>query len=114
MTDLVVDYESTRPDLRPYSEEMLGGNPAEVPKRYYDRSPINFVGQIRGKLMIVQGSQDPNVTPLNVEAVKKRLDKKGTRYELLVFRDEGHGILKTKNQKILFRKIADFFAMAFE
>jgi dipeptidyl aminopeptidase/acylaminoacyl peptidase len=114
MTDLVVDYESTRPDLRPYSEEMLGGNPEEVPKRYYDRSPINFVGQIRGKLMIVQGSQDPNVTPLNVEAVKRRLDKKGIKYELLVFRDEGHGILKTKNQKTLFRKIADFFASTFE
>ncbi len=114
MTDLVVDYKSTRPDLRPYSEEMLGGSPEEVPERYYDRSPINFIGQIKGKLMIVQGSHDPNVTPLNVDAVRKRLDKKGIKYELLVFRDEGHGILKTKNQKILFRKIADFFAMAFE
>jgi len=114
MTDLVVDYESTRPDLRPYSEEMLGGSPKETPQRYYDRSPINFVGQIRGKLMIVQGSQDPNVTPLNVEAVKKRLDRRGIKYELLEFRDEGHGILKTRNQKMLFRKIADFFAMALE
>src|SRR5207244_3988563 len=27
MTDLVVDYETTRPDLRPYSEEMMGGSP---------------------------------------------------------------------------------------
>ncbi|RME90581.1 MAG: S9 family peptidase, partial [Anaerolineae bacterium] len=35
MTDLVVDYETTRPDLRPYSEEMMGGSPQEVPQRYY-------------------------------------------------------------------------------
>ena len=28
MTDLVIDYENTRPDLRPYSEEMMGGSPA--------------------------------------------------------------------------------------
>ncbi len=110
MTDLVVDYETTRPDLRPYSEEMLGGSPKEVPQRYHERSPINFVGQIKGKLMIVQGARDPNVTPKNVEEVKKRLDKKGIKYELLVFKDEGHGILKTQNQKNLFRKIADFFA----
>jgi len=114
MTDLAVDYESTRPDLRPYSEEMLGGSPKEVPERYYERSPINFVGQIKGRLMIVQGARDPNVTPKNVEAVRKSLDKKGINYELLFFRDEGHGILKTKNQKILFRKIADFFTKALE
>ena len=29
MTDLVVDYHATRPDLRPYSEEMMGGTPEE-------------------------------------------------------------------------------------
>ena len=114
MTDLVVDYKTTRPDLRPYSEEMMGGSPKEVPKRYYERSPINFVQQIRGKIMIVQGARDPNVTPKNVEEVRKRLDNEGIEYDLLVFEDEGHGISKTKNQKILFRKIADFFAKALE
>jgi dipeptidyl aminopeptidase/acylaminoacyl peptidase len=114
MTDLIVDYETTRPDLRPYSEEMMGGSPKEVPDRYYERSPINFVHQIKGKLMIVQGAQDPNVTPKNVEEVKKRLDKAGVKYDLLVFEDEGHGIVKTKNQRILFEKMAEFFIKALE
>jgi len=114
MTDLVVDYETTRPDLRPYSEEMMGGSPKEVPERYRERSPINFVEQIKGKIMIVQGARDPNVTPRNVEEVKKRLGREGIDYDLVVFEDEGHGILKTKNQKTLFRKIADFFAKALE
>jgi len=112
MTDLVVDYKTTRPDLRPYSEEMLGGSPKEVPQRYYERSPINFIEQIKGNLMIVQGACDPNVTPKNVEVVRKKLDNRGIKYELSIFRDEGHGIWKTKNQKILFRKMADFFTRA--
>src|SRR5262249_27700248 len=43
MTDLVVDYQTTRPDLRPYSEEMMGGSPEQVPQRYHERSPINGV-----------------------------------------------------------------------
>src|SRR5918997_913290 len=30
MTDLVVDYRATRPDLRPYSEEMMGGTPDDL------------------------------------------------------------------------------------
>ncbi len=110
MTDLVVDYETTRPDLRPYSEQMLGGSPKEVPERYYERSPINFIRQIKGKLLIVQGARDPNVTPRNAEEVVKRLDAANIGYDLMVFEDEGHGILRIKNRKTLYRKMAEFFA----
>ncbi len=112
MTDLVVDYETTRPDLRPYSEEMMGGSPQEVPERYYERSPINFVQNIRGKLLIVQGAQDPNVTPENVRQVRARLEEHGIPYELLVFEDEGHGILKPANQEKLYVRLAEFFDRA--
>lgn len=112
MTDLVVDYETTRPDLRPYSEEMLGGSPKEVPKRYYERSPINYVQQIKGMIMIVQGARDPNVSPKNMEVIRKKLDDNEIKYDLVIFEDEGHGIFKTKNQKVLFEKIADFFSKA--
>ncbi len=112
MTDLVVDYETTRPDLRPYSEEMMGGSPTQVPERYRERSPINFVGNIRGKLLIVQGLQDPNVTPQNVRAVRKALEQAGIAYELLAFEDEGHGISRPKNQKTLYLRLLDFFQRA--
>jgi len=114
MTDLVVDYQTTRPDLRPYSEEMMGGSPAEVPQRYRERSPIHFVDRIRGRLMIVQGMNDPNVTPQNVTDVRQRLDSAGIPYEVLMFEDEGHGISKPENRKHLCRRLAQFFADAFE
>lgn len=114
MTDLVVDYETTRPDLRPYSEEMLGGRPDQVPQKYYERSPINFVKNIKGRLLIVQGLQDPNVTPDNVRVVKEALSRAGVAYEMLEFDDEGHGIGKPKNRKNLYRALADFFGAAFE
>jgi dipeptidyl aminopeptidase/acylaminoacyl peptidase len=113
MTDLVVDYWATRPDLRPYSEEMMGGSPEEVPERYLERSPVNFVKNIRGRLLIVQGLQDPNVTPDNVHAVTRALDRLGIPYDLLTFEDEGHGIARPENLKILYPRLADFFEMAF-
>lgn len=113
MTDLVVDYETTRPDLRPYSEEMMGGTPQQVPDRYFERSPINFVQQIQGRLMIIQGMQDPNVHPDNVAMVKRKLDEAGIEYELLAFDDEGHGIIKPPNQKKLNSELARFFGEAF-
>lgn len=112
MTDLVVDYETTRPDLRPYSEEMIGGRPDQVPEKYFERSPIHFVQDIRGKLLIVQGAQDPNVTPENVRQVRGSLEAHQIPYELLVFEDEGHGIYKTANQEKLYLRLADFFDKA--
>jgi dipeptidyl aminopeptidase/acylaminoacyl peptidase len=113
MTDLVVDYNTTRPDLRPYSEEMLGGQPDQVPQRYVERSPINFVQDIRGQLLIVQGALDPNVTPENVRQVTQRLETYRIPFKLLVFEDEGHGIIKPINQEVLYPRIADFFKLAF-
>ncbi len=113
MTDLVVDYYATRPDLRPYSEEMLGGSPEEVPERYRERSPVNFVENIGGELLIVQGLRDPNVTPENVRVVAQALERHGISYELLTFEDEGHGISRPENLKVLYPRLADFFERAF-
>jgi dipeptidyl aminopeptidase/acylaminoacyl peptidase len=113
MTDLVVDYETTRPDIRPYSEEMIGGKPDEVPERYYERSPIHFVENIKGKLLIIQGGQDPNVTPQNVSDVVKVLNEHCIPFELLNFEDEGHGIYKEKNQRELYLRLVEFFEEAF-
>jgi dipeptidyl aminopeptidase/acylaminoacyl peptidase len=113
MTDLIVDYYATRPDLRPYSEEMMGGSPEEVPEVYRDRSPINHVRNIRGQLLIVQGLKDPNVTADNVHAVVKELERHEASYELLTFEDEGHGIVRPQNLKTLYPRLADFFEEAF-
>jgi len=112
MTDLALDYYATRPDLRPYSEEMMGGSPRDVPDRYRERSPINFVKNIKGDLLIVQGSKDPNVTQDNVEAVTKALQRENIPYELITFEDEGHGIARPKNLRVLYPRLADFFHKA--
>jgi dipeptidyl aminopeptidase/acylaminoacyl peptidase len=114
MTDLTLDYYATRPDLRPYSEEMMGGSPEDVPDRYRERSPINFVKNIKGDLLIVQGSKDPNVTQDNVDAVTKALQREKIPYELITFEDEGHGIARPKNLRVLYPRLADFFHKAFQ
>jgi dipeptidyl aminopeptidase/acylaminoacyl peptidase len=90
----------------------MGGSPAERPALYRERSPVHFVDNIRGRLLIVQGLRDPNVTPANMHVVCRALDAAGKPYELLTFEDEGHGIYKPKNRRILHRRLADFFADA--
>ncbi|MGI8909165.1 MAG: alpha/beta hydrolase family protein, partial [Rubrobacteraceae bacterium] len=101
------------PDLRPYSEEMMGGSPQEVPERYRERSPIHAVENISGELLVVQGLQDPNVTPENVHAVTAELERHRVSYELLTFEDEGHGIARPENLRLLYPRLADFFEDAF-
>lgn len=114
MADLVLDYETARPDLRPLSEEMMGGSPAELPERYRERSPVHYVHNIKGRLLIVQGLQDPVVTPECMHAVTAALDAAGVPYDVLTFADEGHGVLKPKNQKVLYTRLASFFREAFD
>jgi dipeptidyl aminopeptidase/acylaminoacyl peptidase len=114
MTDLIVDYETTRPDLRPYSAAMMGGTPAEVPERYRERSPLYALGNIQARLMIIQGLRDPNVTPENVHVAVAGLQRLGIEYQLLAFEDEGHGVSHPQNQGTLYRRLAEFFLEAFE
>ena len=91
----------------------MGGSPEQVPQRYFERSPIHFVDQIEGKLLIIQGLQDPNVTPENVSQVRSELEKSGIEYEILNFEDEGHGIFRPKNLRALYMRLAEFFEEAF-
>ena len=64
-------------------------------------------------LLIVQGMRDPNVTPENLAAVRRALDEAKIPYEVLTFDDEGHGIRKRANNRVLYRRLADFFEAAF-
>jgi dipeptidyl aminopeptidase/acylaminoacyl peptidase len=45
--------------------------------------------------------------------VRKRLDAAGKPYEVLVFDDEGHGIGRPSNRKVLLKRLSAFFAAAF-
>jgi dipeptidyl aminopeptidase/acylaminoacyl peptidase len=115
MTDLAIDYEETHlPHGRLYSEEMMGGKPAEQAQRYFERSPVNHIGAIRGKLMIVHGLRDPNVSPRNTEIACAALKRAGIPFELLTFEDEGHGIWRTGNRRMLFERLLRLFSEAFE
>jgi acetyl esterase/lipase len=114
MYQLDLDFHATEmPHGRAYSIEMMGGTPEEVPERYHRASPANFIRDIRGKLLIVHGLADSNVSPENTRLACRDLDAAGIPYELLTFPDEGHGIYKAGNRERLLLKMAAFFGEAF-
>ena len=91
----------------------MGGTPEQFPDRYFNASPRNFVDRIKGRLMIVHGLSDSNVSPTNTEAAVKDLDARNISYRLLTFPDEGHGIYKAGNRARWLEEMADFFATSF-
>ena len=113
MTDSVIDYETTCPDLRLYSAEMLGGGLIKCPSATAS-ARRSIYGNIRGRVLIVQGLRDPNVTPENARAAAAlALQASNVEFQTLVFEDEGHGISRPKNQKVLYEQLSTFFGEAF-
>ncbi len=114
MYELGIDYHATEmPHGRAYSIEMMGGTPEEKPERYFAASPRNFISGIKGRLTIVHGLADSNVSPENTRLACRDLDAAGIPYRLLTFPDEGHGIYRAGNRAIWLEAMADFFGAAF-
>ncbi|MGE5122943.1 MAG: alpha/beta hydrolase family protein [Acidobacteriaceae bacterium] len=111
-TDLVVDYNTTRSDMRTHNEEVLGGRPDQVPEHYPLRSPIHKAQDISAKLLFFQSALDPNVSPENVHQERAAPVAYSFPFSLLVFDDEEHRIEKPDNQELIFPQIADFFVQA--
>ena len=63
--------------------------------------------------LIVQGANDPNVTPENLRVVEAALKRAQVPYETLVFADEGHGVRKPENLRVLYQRLIEFFGSAF-
>jgi dipeptidyl aminopeptidase/acylaminoacyl peptidase len=98
---------------RAYSEEMMGGSPDEVPERYANASPGNFIADIRGHVMVVHGLADSNVGPENTHAAMRDLTAAGIPHEAMLFEDEGHGVTRRGNLEAYLVRTAEFLDRAF-
>jgi dipeptidyl aminopeptidase/acylaminoacyl peptidase len=86
------------------------GDPATEPNFLWDRSPLSRVDDIRCPLLIVQGGNDPRVTPAETDQMVAALATKDIPYRCLVFPDEGHGLAKPQNRLRFYRELEQFLA----
>jgi dipeptidyl aminopeptidase/acylaminoacyl peptidase len=75
---------------------------------YEDRSPINFVDQIRAPLYLLAGGNDPRCPKEEAQQVVDAVKKRGGVVELKVYENEGHGFSKVENQIDAYKRVADF------
>ncbi len=85
------------------------GDPVKNKALYEDRSPINFINQIKAPLLLLAGGHDPRCPKKEemqqvVDAIKKR----GGTVDYKVYENEGHGFSRVENQIDEYKRVADF------
>jgi dipeptidyl aminopeptidase/acylaminoacyl peptidase len=71
-------------------------------------APINHVDRIKAPLMVIHGANDPRVPLSEAEQLVAALEARGVPVEFLVFRDEGHGLVKLDNKLVAYPAIVAF------
>jgi len=75
---------------------------------YEDRSPINFVDQIKAPLYLLAGGNDPRCPKTEAQQVVDAVKKRGGVAEYKVYENEGHGFSKVENQIDAYKRVSDF------
>lgn len=90
------------------STDSLVGNPDKDIDLLKDRSPINFVDNIKCPLLVIQGKYDPRVVEAESEQIVNKLRSMGKPVDYILLEDEGHGFSKVSNQIKVFKEKIKF------
>jgi dipeptidyl aminopeptidase/acylaminoacyl peptidase len=101
------EIENEDPLLQQYDKSTMG-DPMKDKARLEERSPINFVDQIKAPLLVLAGGNDPRCPRTEAEQVASAVKKHGGTVELKVYENEGHGFAKLENQIDAITRIAEF------
>lgn len=84
------------------------GDPVRNKTLYEDRSPINFVNQIKAPLYLLAGGNDPRCPHSEAQQVVDAIKKRGGVVEYKVYGNEGHGFARVENQIDAYKRVTDF------
>jgi dipeptidyl aminopeptidase/acylaminoacyl peptidase len=75
---------------------------------YEDRSPINFIDQIKAPLLLLAGGHDPRCPKSETKQVVDAIKKRGGTVDYKIYENEGHGFARVENQIDAYKRVADF------
>ncbi len=108
IADLVTFLENTSP-WRRHIREVEYGSLATDREMLREISPLTHARRIRSPLLVLHGRNDPRVPVSEAEALARVLQEQGIPVELVIYEDEGHGIVRRKNQEDAFQRLVEFF-----
>jgi dipeptidyl aminopeptidase/acylaminoacyl peptidase len=75
---------------------------------YEERSPINFIHQVKAPLLLLAGGHDPRCPYEESQQVVDAIKKRGGVVDFKVYENEGHGFSKVENQIDAYKRAAEF------
>ena len=91
-----------------YTERYMG-LPQQHESSYKESSPVTFSRDLKGKLLIAQGTGDDNVHYSNTLALINDLISEGKYVEVIAAPGRGHGVSDPPARKIVFNRVTQFF-----
>ena len=101
------EIENEDPVLQ-QSDLATMGDVVKNKARYEDRSPINFIDQIKAPLLLLAGGHDPRCPKSETQQVVDAIRKRGGTVEYKIYDNEGHGFARVENQIDAYKRVADF------
>jgi dipeptidyl-peptidase-4 len=90
-----------------YTERFMQ-TPAENESGYDDNSPINHVGRLKGKYLLIHGTGDDNVHFQNSVEMVTALVKANKQFDSEFYPDKNHGIYGGNTRLHLFNRMTNF------
>ncbi len=90
VTDLLALVATTHDFEAHYTDRLIGVLPA-CQALFEERSPANRAGQMRGSVLLLQGTEDAVVPPDQAERMRDALVAAGVGCKLRFYEGEGHG-----------------------
>jgi dipeptidyl aminopeptidase/acylaminoacyl peptidase len=75
---------------------------------YEERSPINFIDQVKAPLLLLAGGHDPRCPKSETQQVVDAIKKRGGTVDYKIYENEGHGFARVENQIDAYQRVADF------
>jgi dipeptidyl aminopeptidase/acylaminoacyl peptidase len=101
------EIENEDPALRE-SDLATMGDLVKNKALYEDRSPINFIDQVKAPLLLLAGGHDPRCPKSETQQVVDAIKKRGGTVDYKVYENEGHGFARVENQIDAYKRVADF------
>lgn len=101
------EIENEDPLLRE-SDIATMGDPLKDKARLEDRSPINFIDQIKAPMLLLAGGHDPRCPKSETLQVVDAIKKSGGKVDYKIYDNEGHGFARVENQIDAYKRVADF------
>jgi dipeptidyl aminopeptidase/acylaminoacyl peptidase len=108
VTDLAALATDTHDFESRYVDSLVGEWPGAA-ETYRARSPIHHVDELEGRVLLLQGADDPVVPPDQSERFAAELAAHGVACELIVFAGESHGFRRATTIEAALSAELDFY-----